>query len=73
MISDSTTGRKVIDSEDMEEISVIEQALCIQGEKFMGTSYSTWTTTVWMLRSQRFEREEERIHGYLDLLSANIS
>ena len=73
MISDSKIGRKVVESKNMELISVIEQALCVQGEKFMGTSYSTWTTTVWMLRSPRFEEEEERIHGYIDILSANIS
>ena len=71
MISDSEKGRKVIQSENMELVSVIEQALCVQGEKFIGTSYSTWTTTVWMLRSQKFE-EEERIHGYIDILSAHI-
>jgi len=71
MISDSKSGLKILENESMEKISVIEQALCVQSEKFMGTTYSTWTTTVWMLRSKKFE-DKEQIHGYLDLLSAGI-
>ena len=58
--------------EDMETISVIEQAICAAGNKFLGTSYSTWTTTVWMLRHKKRENAEQ-ISGFLDLISSGGS
>jgi hypothetical protein len=66
MISDSELGRSLLESENMERVSVIEQALCVRGKVFFGTSYSTWTTTVWMLRplSNQFSK---RIDGFLDV------
>ncbi|CAL6330707.1 unnamed protein product [Bathycoccus prasinos] len=70
MISDSELGKRTIASESMERISVIEQALCAQGTEFVGTSYSTWTTTVWMLRAQIFPIRP-RIFGFLDFLASN--
>ena len=69
MISDSELGRAVVQNEDMEMVSVIEQALCAHGKRFVGTSYSTWTTTVWMLRSQSNEKINQ-IDGFLDFLGA---
>lgn len=69
--SDSETGKKMAAQEDMETISVIEQAICAAGKKFLGTSYSTWTTTVWMLRSRIFP-EFDIISGYLDHLSSAV-
>lgn len=50
MISDSALGLRLLQSESMEVVSAIEQALCVRGKYFIGTSYSTWTTTVWLLR-----------------------
>ena len=69
MISDSELGRRTIASDSMEAVSVIEQALCARGTEFVGTSYSTWTTTVWMLRSPNFPRPK-RIFGFLDFLAS---
>ena len=69
--SDSETGKRMAAQEDMETISVIEQAICAAGNKFLGTSYSTWTTTVWMLRSRIFP-EFDIISGYLDHLSSAV-
>jgi len=72
MISDSELGRRTIASESMETISVIEQALCAKGTEFVGTSYSTWTTTVWMLRAQMFPRSKS-IFGFLDFIASKYS
>jgi len=71
MISDSDLGRSILENEDLETVSVIEQALCVHGKAFVGTSYSTWTTTVWMLRSQVHE-SISRIDGFLDFLNMSI-
>ncbi|CAL6337928.1 unnamed protein product [Bathycoccus prasinos] len=65
VLSDSRLGRRVLKHESMETVSVLEQALCSRSIKFLGTSYSTWTTTVWMLRS-RFFRNSDVISGFLD-------
>ena len=67
MTMDSGFGRSVLENEDMEMVSVIEQALCAHGKAFLGTSYSTWTTTVWMLRSQSKENINQVV-GFLDFL-----
>ncbi|CAL6329269.1 unnamed protein product [Bathycoccus prasinos] len=67
MTMDSGFGRSVLENEDMEMVSVIEQALCAHGKAFLGTSYSTWTTTVWMLRSQSKENINQ-VDGFLDFL-----
>jgi len=68
MTIDSGFGRSILENEDMEIVSVIEQALCAHGRVFVGTSYSTWTTTVWMLRSQSKENINQ-IDGFLDFLN----
>lgn len=71
-ISDSKLGREVLENESMEVVSAIEQAICAKGTKFIGTSYSTWTTTVWMLRHKKRENAEQ-ISGFLDLISSGGS
>lgn len=71
MISDSELGRSVLESQDMEIVSVIEQALCAGGTSFIGTSYSTWTTTVWMLRSQS-GGNTNHIDGFLDFIHTQV-
>ena len=68
IFSDSETGRSMLASDDMESISVTEQSLCVQSAHFMGTSYSTWTTTVWLQRSRQLP-SSKAIYGFLDFLS----
>ena len=71
MTTDSGYGRSLLENKDMEMVSVIEQALCTHGKVFVGTSYSTWTTTVWMLRSQSKENING-IDGFLDFLNTGM-
>jgi hypothetical protein len=70
MISDSELGRSVLESETMEMISVIEQALCVHGKTFIGTSYSTWTTTVWILRSHG-NKSTNQMDQFLDIIDTH--
>lgn len=67
--SDSELGLRMLQSANMEVVSAVEQALCVQGKHFIGTSYSTWTTTVWLLRKQKHE-EQEGIDGFIEHLTA---
>lgn len=69
MLSDSSHGQALLRQESIEIISVIEQAICVQSKKFVGTSYSTWTSTVWMLRTQNFP-SGSAIFGFLEFLSS---
>jgi len=68
--SDSKLGRKILEHESMEKISVIEQSLCVNGKAFVGTSYSTWTTTVWMLRTRK--KYNQNLDTFLDFLGFEI-
>ena len=68
-INDSKFGFNLLANESMEVLSAVEQGICALGENFIGTSYSTWTTTVWMLRSH-LHGEQNRIHGFLEHLTS---
>jgi len=68
-INDSKIGFNLLANESMEVLSAVEQGICALGENFIGTSYSTWTTTVWMLRSH-LHGEQNRIHGFLEHLTS---
>jgi len=68
-ISDSKIGLNLLANESMEFVSAVEQGICARGERFIGTSYSTWTTTVWLLRSH-LHSEQNRINGFLEHLTS---
>ncbi|XRB17751.1 O-fucosyltransferase family protein [Pseudoscourfieldia marina] len=49
-IRDSTYGQWLLEHESAMMVSFVEQLICIRASNFMGTSYSTWTALVMLMR-----------------------
>ena len=70
VLEDSPHGRKVL-TNSIELRSAIEQGICVHGAEFVGTSYSTWSTVVWQLRSHNSTKRA--LLGMIDLLASHKS